>query len=337
MIRHLIILAQILFVSVLNGQMSTESFTKDIDQLYTLIENKHVAPYWNTSKENLLVVIQNAKRNIQDKEICDESCYVEIFKVVSALNESHSYISAKSRYELFGYLPMTNKWFEDGLFIVKTSSEYQEILGHNIVSVNGIDIEIVIEKLKQVIPHTNSSRIKKYIGSYLHLPGMLYGLGISENPSEAMFVFEKNGIQIERTIKKLSPEDEENTTFKTIPSADSYFQRNVNDYYWFDYNSEQKLVYFQYNRIGNMKSESSTAFADRLWATVDSVDIDKFVLDLRYNGGGSFPYSLKFIQGIIDRPKINKRGKLFIITGYDTFSAAITMVNQLEQRTQAII
>ena len=67
MIRHLIILTQILLVSVLNAQMSTESFSKDIDQLYTLIENKHVAPYWNTSKENLLVVIQNAKKNIQDK------------------------------------------------------------------------------------------------------------------------------------------------------------------------------------------------------------------------------------------------------------------------------
>ncbi len=321
----------------MNSQVSTEQLVEDIDQLYSLIITEHVDPYWNNSKDNFLKTIKNAKEIIQKKETCDESCYVEIFKIVAALNESHSYVSSKSRYKLFGYLPITIKWFEDGLFVVKTSTDYEELLGHKIISINGTDIKEVFEKIKLVIPHTNSSRIKKYIGSYLHLPGLLYGLGISDKSDEAKFTLEKNGTQIRRLVKNLSPEDEENTTFKTIPGGDTYFQRNLSDYYWFDYNSEQKLVYFQYNRIGNMESESSTAFANRLWAAVDSVAVDKFVLDLRYNGGGSFPYSLKFIQGIVDRPKINKRGKLFIITGYDTFSAAITMVNQLEQRTEAII
>ncbi|WP_297693621.1 hypothetical protein [uncultured Eudoraea sp.] len=337
MSRYFLLIFLILFAKNMNSQVSTEQLVEDIDQLYSLIITEHVDPYWNNSKDNFLKTIKNAKEIIQKKETCDESCYVEIFKIVAALNESHSYVSSKSRYKLFGYLPITIKWFEDGLFVVKTSTDYEELLGHKIISINGTDIKEVFEKIKLVIPHTNSSRIKKYIGSYLHLPGLLYGLGISDKSDEAKFTLEKNGTQIRRLVKNLSPEDEENTTFKTIPGGDTYFQRNLSDYYWFDYNSEQKLVYFQYNRIGNMESESSTAFANRLWAAVDSVAVDKFVLDLRYNGGGSFPYSLKFIQGIVDRPKINKRGKLFIITGYDTFSAAITMVNQLEQRTEAII
>ncbi len=327
----------IICASVLKAQTTTEEVIQDIDQLYALIEKEHVSPFWNNSKENLLTVVQNAKSKIQEKETCDASCYVEIFKIVASLNESHSYVSSKSRYELFGYLPISIKWFEDGLYVIKTSEAYQEILGHKIISINGTGINLIIEQIKQVIPHTNSSRIKKFIGSYLHLPGLLFGLGISDSPDVAMFSFEKDGIQIERTLKNLTPKQEKQTLFKTIQKGDSYFQRNLDRYYWFDHDPSQNLVYFQYNRIGNMDSESSTAFAKRLWAVVDSVDVDKFVLDLRYNGGGSFPYSLKFIQGILNRPKINKRGKLFVLTGYDTFSAAITMVNQLEQRTEAII
>ena len=55
------------------------------------------------------------------------------------------------------------------------------------------------------------------------------------------------------------------------------------------------------------------------------------------NGGGSFGFSVTFIQGILDRLDLNTRGNLFIVTGYETFSAAIEMLNQLELQTQAIL
>lgn len=335
--RHGILSFLLLCISQSKAQVTPEEIIQDIDQLVALIEKEHVSPYWNNSKANFLEGIQIAKNKIREKENCDEQCFAEILKIVALLKESHSYVSSSSRYEVFGYLPVSFKWFEDGLYVIRVSEEHAEILGHQLVSINGKSVESIIEKMREVIPHSNVSRIKKYIGSYLHLPGLLFGLGISKSADETKYIFNKSGIQIERTIGKLSPEEEDQTVFKSVPTTEAYFQKNRELYYWFEHVPSKNLVYFQYNRIGNMDSESSTAFANRLWATVDSVKVDKFVLDLRYNGGGSFPYSLKFIQGIINRPEINKRGKLFVITGFDTFSAAITMVNQLEQRTEAII
>jgi hypothetical protein len=74
-----------------------------------------------------------------------------------------------------------------------------------------------------------------------------------------------------------------------------------------------------------------------MWAKVDSLDVEKLVNDIRNNGGGGFQFSLPIVQGVLDRPRLNQRGKLFVLTGYKTFSAAIGFLEQLENRTNAII
>ncbi|MEL7427701.1 MAG: hypothetical protein AAFN81_32215, partial [Bacteroidota bacterium] len=98
-----------------------------------------------------------------------------------------------------------------------------------------------------------------------------------------------------------------------------------------------RIYYFKYNRIGNMESQRASAFAAEMWAEVDSLEVDKFVLDIRNNGGGQFAYCMSFLQGILDRPEINSAGKLFVISGYDTFSAALDMLRNLEVKSEAII
>ncbi|NNE66070.1 MAG: hypothetical protein HKN33_05840 [Pyrinomonadaceae bacterium] len=315
-------------------------FAKDIDQLRSLILNSHAFPFWAVKKEDLAAIVERAKENVLAKDRCDHSCYAELLKVVAAVKDGHSGVSSKSRYEVFGYLPFSVRWFGDELYIVRTSETYKHILGSKIEKVDGVNLKRVLNELKQIVPHTNQSRFKKFSGSYLHLSGLLHGLGITEKPNEVTLTLRNQNKLFESTILRLSPADEKSTKFVNY-SVDKknrplhLRQRDSN--YWFDYDPNSKLLYFQLNRIANMKSEGSFAFNEKMWKLVDSKEVDKFVLDLRYNGGGSFPLSLKFIQAIIDRPNINKRGKLFVISGFDTFSAAIQMLSQLELRTQAII
>ena len=195
------------------AQIIPSQIDSDIDQLRLLIESKHVRPYWITSKEDFQKQVQSSKKIISEKENCDESCYVEIFKVVSSISDGHSSISGTSRYDVFGYLPFTAKWFDGNLYVLKTSKEYKKILGHRITKVNGIDIELVLSKLKTVVPHANESRFKKFSGSYLHLPGLLYGLGITQDPKQAEFTFSNGKISFEEVINDMTPEEEETTEF----------------------------------------------------------------------------------------------------------------------------
>lgn len=324
----------------LSAQLSPSQLASDLEQLQELIESKHSRPFGTISQEDFRAIVASSKEYVLSNSDCDETCLVELYKVIAAIHDGHSSISTRSRYSHFGYLPFTAKWFDDGLYIVEVSNEYDNVLGHKVEAIDGVKIDYVLEKLRGIVPHANESRFKKFAGSYLHLPGLLYGLGISKNPEGAVITFSRKDAQFDMEIFKMTPEVEEGVEFISFldgKEALPLFQKNNDLYYWYEYDEVNELLYFQYNRIGNMDSEPSRQFAERLWSTVDSVNVDKFVLDIRYNGGGSFPYSLRFIQGLIERFNGIEDGKLYIITGYETFSAAILMLNQLELRSEAII
>jgi len=322
------------------SQVSSMELIADIDQLESLIETRHIAPFRLVTKKKLKSIISKAKKEIASKKECDEFCYVELLKIVAALNDGHSVVKSKSREKLFGYLPVTTKWFKEGLYVTRVPEEYKQILGGHLKSINGVQIDDVLNKIREVLPHGNDSRFKKFAYAYLRMPGLLFGLGITESPGQANFMFSLNGEDTTIVFKNMEDEEYEKTIFisyEDISNTIPLYQKRSSDYYWDYYDSENKIFYFKYNRVGNMKTERASSYAERMWSKVDSLEVDKFILDIRNNGGGQFAFSMSFIQGILDRPKINVPGKLFIISGYDTFSAALDILRNLEVKSNAII
>jgi hypothetical protein len=98
---------------------------------------------------------------------------------------------------------------------------------------------------------------------------------------------------------------------------------------------ESRVLYVQQNAVANKPDETVAAFYRRVFEFVANNPVDKFVLDLRNNDGGNNGLNRPVVIGII-KSKIDERGKLFVITGRATFSAAQNFVNELEKYTKAI-
>ena len=341
--KKLIILVNLSIIFTLPGfsQHTSAELVADVEQLVDLIETKHVWPYRLVTKADFRAQVEAATRVISSQEQCDESCYVEVLKIVAALNDGHSVVRYNTREQLFGYLPLTVTWFKEGLYVTRVAEEHQYLLGAKLSAINDVTIDEVLEQLEEVIPHGNHSRFKKFAYSYLRMPGLLYGLGITDDPSEAQFTFLlENETTLSVRLQHMTDEVYERTNFLSysdINPTTPLYSQNSSAYYWSHYDAENRIFYFKYNRIGNMDSQRASDFAAHMWARVDSLEVDKFVLDIRNNGGGQFAYSMSFLQGILDRPKINKSGKLFIISGYDTFSATLDMLRNLEVKSEALI
>ena len=82
--------------------------------------------------------------------------------------------------------------------------------------------------------------------------------------------------------------------------------------------------------------EALNQFTDRLMKFIDDNDVEKLIIDLRWNNGGNTMLQPYFINSIIRNKKINTRGNLYVITGGRTFSAAQNLSTYLEQQTNAI-
>jgi hypothetical protein len=187
-------------------------------------------------------------------------------------------------------------------------------------------------------------------------PDVLYGLGLIQSPDQAtLTLMDEQGTKLTLLVRAvlehrdtapaeswmaLSPVTKMGTP-PWVPAlpADArlpLYLRHPDRAYWFDFAPETGLLYFQFNRSGNDDSGPSfQAFADSMLAVARARLVKDMVIDLRLNSGGNLDVAKSFMKGLGDEPHINRAGHLFVITGHNTFSAAIYHAAQLKQFTHA--
>jgi hypothetical protein len=88
--------------------------------------------------------------------------------------------------------------------------------------------------------------------------------------------------------------------------------------------------------VRNDPQEPLVGYCDRLFKFIDEHEVEKLVIDMRWNIGGDTTIQFPLIQGLIRSEKINRRGKLFVIIGRRTFSAGQNGATLIERNTDAI-
>lgn len=126
------------------------------------------------------------------------------------------------------------------------------------------------------------------------------------------------------------------TFHQTLSGQTPLYLKDVYRPYWFEYLPESKTVYFQFNRVMNDEKEPFDKFGERLFTFINESEVQKLVIDMRHNNGGNSLLLPPLINALISTRKINQRGKLFVIIGRKTFSAAQNAATWIERNTNAI-
>ena len=129
----------------------------------------------------------------------------------------------------------------------------------------------------------------------------------------------------------------------------SIHSEDPNDYFRDRYFEEDNIYFVQYNSCWGKELEekfgskddakhmpSFEAFKGRVLETIREKDVDKLIVDLRYNGGGSSPQGTRFVEELA-ATEINRKGHLFVAISNQTFSSAVINTMNFIQLTEAII
>jgi hypothetical protein len=88
--------------------------------------------------------------------------------------------------------------------------------------------------------------------------------------------------------------------------------------------------------VGNKPDETLAKFCSRLFSFINEHPVQYLVIDMRNNGGGNNYLNRSLIHGLIRCDKINQPGRLFVLVGRRTFSAAMNCSVDIERNTNAI-
>lgn len=334
------------------GLIDTSALSRDegwrADLAYLVREVKRLgyAPFRLVTEEQydaLVAEVHDAIPRLTDAQIA-----VELMKLMRLVNDGHTRLRDLTALpDLRQTLPVQFALFEEGLFITAAAPQHAELLGVQVMQIASRSIDELFRALDPLISRDNVQWLKQMMPYHLRELPLLHALGLAPDPRQTDLTIRDRAGQ-ERTVTLDTDESQPNIWFAiphpvgwpffpaTLPTPLPHYLKNAGTNYWFDYLAESRLVYFQFNRVRDDLEESLADFTARLFHFIDEHAVDKLVIDVRWNNGGNTFLEMPLIHRLIGSAKINQRGKLFIITGRRTFSAAQNFSSLVERHTEAI-
>jgi hypothetical protein len=322
--------------------LTVEQWREDIGVLEREMRARHANLYHTVSPTRFDQSVRNLKRRLPGLTALQIVLGIE--RLVASVRDGHTRVM-DNRLKFRGY-PLRVYWYQDGLFLQAATREHADAVGARVTRMGKAAIDDAVSSIANIVPRDNDFSLRERVPWRLVTPEILLGLGLIENMDRVPIELERNGRRWSIEVVPLAVAPGEcQGLLQPVPSdwVDAHgagelplWLRNPCSAYWFQYLDESRTLYVQVNEVQNRGPTSFAGFFERVFAVADSVDPARFVLDLRLNGGGDLSLLRPAIVGLIQRKAINQRGKLFVVIGRRTFSAAQYWVDELEKYAEPV-
>ncbi len=273
---------------------------------------------------------------------------VGMSRIVALFQYGHSGLGLNQKPFSFHYLPFNLYQYNDGVYLQGVHKEYKSALGAKVIAINGVPIAEALKKVYPAVNAENEQYFKAFGINYLSILEVLHAQGITAELQKSVELsLEKNGRTFDQKFTPLPKGERVPKSYSHVVQDENWldardqsktplYLKNLDRIYFSEYLPEEKTLYVRHSQIQDDPEESTIAFYTRVFDFIEKNDVEKFVLDVRLNGGGNNFKNKSVITGIIKSEKINKKGKFFVIIGRRTFSACQNLVNELDNYTNVI-
>ena len=329
--------------------VEAQKWSADVRFLVEQLPRRHKNLFHSMTKEQFEISVGQLFEGIP--ALSRHQIIVELARIGAMIGDGHSGIRPLRDPKLnFRCYPIKLYYFRDGIFIQSAPESLRSIVGGKVTKIDETSVDDVYKGVAALVPRDNDMTLRNLAPFLLSQPEALNSLGFVRDMESTTFTIEKNGKS--QTIA-LRPMPYGSTVGFTRNSgwvdardeakdATPLWLKYPDNLFWFEYLNDTKTLYIQLNAVANKPSANGTPretvedFFRTVFEFADSHPLHRFVLDLRMNGGGSSELNKPILHGLIRSAKINQKGKLFVIIGRRTFSAAQNLVNELEQHTEAM-
>jgi hypothetical protein len=177
------------------------------------------------------------------------------------------------------------------------------------------------------LPQLREGRVNSFLtrGDYLH------GLGITPRRDEARYTVENAGRVYTVAAHGLGPGVE--VPLQQLRSKAAAVAAHPNDPFWCQSLPKDRAVYCDWASYDDLYVK-----AKAMWALIDQTKPEKLIIDMRDNGGGDNTVGAAvLVKPIKVRADRNQKGRLFVLVGPLTFSAAMNNAAQFQDDTNATL
>jgi hypothetical protein len=279
-------------------------------------------------------------------ELSDLEIAIRLQQLVASMGDSHTRVNMSQFVDKKQILPLHLFWFSDGLYVLHTTPENEEILGHRITSINQTPIKTVVDSLSTLVTIDNQAILKSSIPKMLTLIQVLKYFGFAEGQKIEIGVKDGKGRKSSYALEAATMNRKNRIMFK--PDSLALCYRNERIFFIDYYIPNDKTYYIQYNKCWSKELEikyrkgknanrmpSFREFEEKVLNSLEMKPIEKIIFDLRFNGGGNSSQGTALIKKLAAFADKNPEKEVFVILGRYTFSSAILNAMDFKKWTTA--
>lgn len=319
-------------------ETTTEARLQDLDHLRKLTDIDR--SFSNEAAVEFSKLIDDAEAKAGT--FTDAEFYLTVSKAVALADNGHSNISNQPLQRQFSTISAKLYWFADGLYIVRANEEHGQLVGSRVLRIEGNEVENVVDELRQYRGGPDSWR-KLATPMTIESPAIMHAAGLAKSPDFIDLTLEKpDGETTEVRLKGILVKDADELPFRrpwmslkpeALPGETDSWKITL------DAKSQQAASYLtdtdapKYKAVNDngyyirtmsgfgTETQSVSEFLDEALAVVADGSLDYLAVDFRWNAGGDYLQSIDFAKRA--PAKVKDGGKLYIIVGPQTFSAAV--------------
>jgi hypothetical protein len=273
---------------------------------------------------------------------------LEMARILALAGDGHTNISP-TRDAAIGFrtLPVALYLFRDGLHVRAAHRIHAGLAGARVLRIGDASPDEAYRRVRPYIGRDNEMGVKFYAPYLLAMPEVLHAAGLAPSSDSVLFELEVSGSKRSVWLRPVGPVDlmvaDVDASWRRKPgwvdardgaaaSEPLWVTRDPEKVlWWFTVLPDSRTVYAQINQVRNGATETFGDFTQRLLVAIDSVAADRLVIDLRLDRGGNGDLLRPLVHGILKRPNVNERGKLLVLLGRGTWSAAQFLLDDLQK------
>ncbi len=235
------------------------------------------------------------------------------------------------------FYPVAAHWLGSHLYLLTVPSTDRQLLGAELVSIDGHPIGAVLSDLRPEIDYQDVGVLRWEEAQQVNDADLLYWLGLTRSPESAAFTVRTTAGTLQTVrllaIRVLASHRPALPPLVAAPAA--LYEHSSTLPYWMLILAAERAVYLKYNQ--SIDGDGFQRLAVRALAVLRKYPSYRLIVDLRGNGGGDTTPFDALISGIKTDPAINKRGRILGLIDSGTDSSATYDAFELSRDTRAIL
>lgn len=299
-------------------------------------------------------------------QLSDAEIILRLDRITATPRVAHTQLGITSGVgaRAFHRYPIRMRWFGDNLSVVAAAPVYKEALGCRVVRIGSMTPDQVETNLAPYISYENHAHLRHRSAGFMAFVEVMHRERIADasghlsvtcaKPDGKEFTLDLPPGRTAEPSRESAVEagpasaeaasEPDRTTSRRLVTAEAalhipplFCRKKGHPPYWYEYLPDTQTLYVQYNICRDVPTNSFGAFVKKLFATADAETVQRVIVDLRFNGGGTSSAVNPLLQALKARPAMNAKGRLYVLTGGGTYSAAMIAAHKFRSQLKAIL